>query len=67
MALPATFEVLSFRSPELALTGWGVDSASTTFDPSANQVSVTVLVIGKAAGSYFDRLRFLVIISGFFL
>lgn len=66
MALPATFEVLPFRNPELALTGWGVDSASTTFDPSTNQVSVTALVVGKAPASYFDRLRFLVIISGFY-
>ena len=64
LALPATFEVLPSRSPELGLTGWGVDTASTAFDASASQVRVTALVVGKSSASYFDRLRFLVIISG---
>lgn len=66
LALPATFEVLASRSPELGLTGWGVDSARTDFDPSATQVRVTANVVAKAPASYFDRLRFLVIISGSF-
>jgi hypothetical protein len=62
MAVPATFEVLPSRNPELGLIGWGVDTASTALDPT-NQVRVTARVVGKASASYFDRLRFLVIIS----